>query len=88
VEKKTQLYFRDDNKFEFRKMPLKYSCFLEKKGEAIKRAWRHSYAGQYAFSGYKTISADTVTLVLANVSGGSDINIGSTTFYVQVWKRN
>jgi len=65
MEKKTQLYFRDDNKFEFRKMPLKFSCFLEKKGESITRAWRHSYAGQYAFPGYKNISADTVTLAFA-----------------------
>jgi len=65
MEKKTQLYFRDNNHFVFRQMPLEYSCFLEKKGEAISRAWRHSYAGQYAFRGYKSISADTVTLGFA-----------------------
>ena len=65
MEKKTLLYFRDDNKFEFRKMPLQFSCFLEKKGDAIKRAWRHSYTGQYSFPGYKNISADTITLGFA-----------------------
>ena len=65
MEKKTQLYLRDDNKFEFRKLPLEFSCLLEKKGQDIKRAWRHSYSGQYAFPGYKNISADTVTLGFA-----------------------
>ncbi len=65
MEKKTQLYLRDDNKFEFRKLPLAYSCLLEKKGQEIKRAWWHSYSGQYNFSGYKNMSADTVTLGFA-----------------------
>jgi len=65
MEKKTQLYFRDDNKFVFRKKELKFSCFLEKAGDAIKRAWRHSYAGEYYFPGYKNISADRVTLAFA-----------------------
>jgi hypothetical protein len=65
MEKKTQLYFRDNNHFVFRQMPLEYSCFLEKKGDAMFRGWRHSYAGQYAFRGYKNISADTVTMGFA-----------------------
>ncbi len=65
MEKKVQLFFYDANKFIFRHLPLEYSCLLEKSGDKIKRAWRHSYAGQYAFSGYKNITADTVTLGFA-----------------------
>lgn len=61
-EQKTQLYIRDDRKFTFRKLPLQYSCLLEKKGEKIVRAWRHSYIGEYLFLGYKNMSADMVTL--------------------------
>lgn len=65
MERKTQLYFRDDNKFQFIKRELKYSCLLEKSNGAIKRAWRHSYNGMYSFPGYKNISADTITLGFA-----------------------
>ncbi len=65
MEKKTQLYFKDDNKFVFRKLELSYSCLLEKKGDKIVRAWRHSYGGQYDFPGYKNMTADTVTLGFA-----------------------
>lgn len=62
MEKKTQLFFREDNKFLFRKLPLEYSCLLEKKGDLIQAGYWHTYAGQYAFLGYKNMSADTVTL--------------------------
>lgn len=64
-EKKMQLYFYDDDTFEFRKLPLQYGCLLEKKGDKLIRAWRHSYAGQYSFGGYKNITAGTVTLGFA-----------------------
>lgn len=61
-EQKTQLFIRDDSKFQFRKLPLKYGCLLEKKGEKIVRAWRHSFVGEYYFYGYKGIGPDRVTL--------------------------
>jgi hypothetical protein len=62
MDRKTQLYFHDDGSFEFIKRPLEYSCLLEKNGEKIKRAWRHSFSGEYFFQGYKNIPADMVTL--------------------------
>lgn len=62
TERKTQLYFRDDRKFHFRKLPLKYSCLVEMDGDRMKRGWKHFYGSEFAFSGYKGISADTVTL--------------------------
>lgn len=66
MEKKTQLYFYDNNKFEFRKLQLISSCLSDKTLEQEKgAAWRHSYSGQYDFPGYKNISADTVTLGFA-----------------------
>ena len=62
MEKKTQLYFGDDDTFQFIKRPLQYSCLLGKDGERLKRGWRHSFSGQYIFHGYKNIPADTITL--------------------------
>lgn len=61
-EQKTQLFIRDDGKFQFRKMQLQYGCLIERKNEKIERAWRHSYVGEYNFHGYKNIAADRVTL--------------------------
>lgn len=62
MDKKTQLFFYDDGSFEFIKRPLQYSCLLEKQSDKVKRAWRHSFSGEYYFSGYKNIAADMVTL--------------------------
>ena len=64
-ERKTQLYFRDDNKFHFVKRLLEYSCLVEKKGDELKRGWKHFYGNQFFFSGYKRMSADSVTLGFA-----------------------
>lgn len=61
-EKKTQLYFGDDNTFQFIKRPLKHSCLVEMDGERYVRAWKHFYGNQIPFPGYKSISADAVTL--------------------------
>lgn len=61
-EKKTQVYFRDDNKFKFIKRELEYSCLVEKSKGVLVRAWKHFFGNQYYFPGYKNISADTVTL--------------------------
>lgn len=64
-ERKTQLYFSDDNKFQFIKREVQYSCLVEKIGDTLKRAWKHFYGNQYFFAGYKKMSADTVTLGFA-----------------------
>ena len=61
-EKRTQLYFRDDRKFQFRKMPLEHSCIVEKVDGKYKRAWKHFYNAEIPFSGYKNTSGDSVTL--------------------------
>lgn len=64
-EKKTQLYFRDDRKFQFRKLPLEHSCLVEKEDGKYARAWKHFYGAELPFPGYKNISADSVTLGFA-----------------------
>lgn len=61
-ERKTQLFFRDDNKFSFIKRDLLYSCLIEKSGNALIKGWKHFYCNQFFFPGYKKISADAVTL--------------------------
>lgn len=61
-EKKTQLYFRDDNKFQFIKRELAYSCLVERANGVLIRAWKHFYGSQLFFPGYKNMSADSVTL--------------------------
>jgi len=61
-EKKTQLYFRDDNKFQFIKREVAYSCLVEREKGVLIRAWKHFYGSQLFFPGYKNMSADSVTL--------------------------
>ena len=65
IEKITQLYFRDDNRFQFVKRRLEYSCLVERKGDLMLRAWKHFYGNQLSFRGYKKISAGAVTLGFA-----------------------
>lgn len=64
-EKKTQIYFRDDNKFHFIKRELEFSCLVEKAADVLKRGWKHFYGNQFFFPGYKKLSADSVTLGFA-----------------------
>ena len=64
-ERKTQLYFRDDNKFQFIKRDLAFSCLVERTGDTLKRAWKHFYGSQLFFPGYKNMSADSVSLGFA-----------------------
>lgn len=61
-DKKIQLYFGDDQSFQFIKRPLKYSCLVEMDGDKMKRAWKHFYNTELPFPGYKSISAGLVTL--------------------------
>ena len=62
VEKRTQLFFRDDGRFRFIKRPLKFSCFVQEDNNVIIKAWKHFYGAQIAFPGYKGIPADMVTM--------------------------
>lgn len=61
-EKKTQLFFRDDNKFRFIKRDLAFSSLVEKAGDSLKNGWKHFYGNQLPFPGYKNMQADMVTL--------------------------
>ena len=64
-EQRTQLYFRDDGAFQFRKLDVEEGFLVEKsKGEIIK-AWLMRYKLLKRFDGYKSISADMVTLSFA-----------------------
>ncbi|MFC2060612.1 hypothetical protein ACFLTZ_05965 [Chloroflexota bacterium] len=65
MERKTQIYFRDNHKFRFRKLFLDYSSLLEKDRGELKRGWRHTFAGEYYFPGHKGMTADSVTLGFA-----------------------
>jgi len=62
VETKTQLYFRDTNKFKFVRRPLKFSCLVEMSRDIIKQGWKHFYATELPFAGYRKIPASMVTL--------------------------
>lgn len=64
-ERKTQLYFQDDNKFKFIKRLVEYSSLVEKAKGNLLRGWKHFFGNQFYFPGYKKISADTVTLGFA-----------------------
>jgi hypothetical protein len=61
-ESKLQLFFYDDNTFEFRRRKLEFTCLVEKQGDKIIRAWKHFYNAQFPFPGYKNMSAGMVTL--------------------------
>jgi len=62
-EKRTQLYFRDDGKATFRKLCVEDASMVEKdsNGKIIK-GWKHFYKLQFLFEGFKSLSADMVTL--------------------------
>lgn len=81
-EKRTQLYFRDDRKFQFRKMLLEHSCLVEKVDGKYKRGWKHFYNAELPFPGYKNISGDSVTLGFARdiiLDPYNKIKIGEST---------
>lgn len=61
-ERKLQLYFRDDNKFEFKTRLLEFSSLIEKDGEAIIKGWKHFYACELPFGGYKKLHSNMITL--------------------------
>lgn len=61
-EQRTQLHFRDDGTFEFRRLDIEDTFLVEKKNEEIIRGWKHFYRNQFPFAGYKGIKADQATL--------------------------
>lgn len=61
-EKRTQLFFRDDGKFIFRKMLIEDTFLVEKVDNNIIKGWKHFFKLQFPFAGLKGIGADMVTL--------------------------
>jgi hypothetical protein len=61
-ESRTQLFFRDDGKFIFRRLELEDTFLQEKKDGAIVAGWKHFFKTQFPFPGYGRIPADMVTL--------------------------
>lgn len=65
-EQRTQLYFRDDGGFQFRKLDIMDTFLVEKNNnkEATK-AWMMRYKLLKRFNGFKNIGADMVTISYA-----------------------
>lgn len=65
-EKRTQLYFRDDGGFQFRKLDIEDTFLVEKNSdkEAVK-AWMMRYKLLRRFNGFGSIGADMVTISYA-----------------------
>jgi len=61
-ERGTQLYFRDDGGFLFRKLDIEDAFLVEKKVKEIVKAWMMKYKLLKRFNGYKGIGADMVTM--------------------------
>ncbi len=61
-EQRTQLFLRDDGKFEFRKMRIIDTFMVLIKGDLVLKGWKHFYRLQFPFAGYKGIKPDMVTL--------------------------
>lgn len=66
AEKRTQLYFRDDGGFLFRKLHVEDTFLVEKtKGDETNKAWMMRYKLLKRFDGFKNIGADMVTISYA-----------------------
>lgn len=64
-ERRTQLYFRDDGGFLFRKLDIEDGFLVEKVAKEIIKAWMMRYKLLKRFNGYKKIGADMVTISFA-----------------------
>jgi hypothetical protein len=60
--KRTQLHFRDDGQFQFRKLDILDGFLVEKEQELVVKAWLLFYKLQKRFKGYKKIGSDMVTV--------------------------
>lgn len=61
-EKKVQLYFRGDGKFQFRTLELEYGCLIERAGDQMIKAWKHFFSTELPFAGYRSIRPAMVTM--------------------------
>ena len=61
-EKRTQLFFRDDGKFIFRKLEIEDTFLVEKFNKEVVKGWKHYFKLQVPFPGLKGIAADMVTM--------------------------
>ena len=64
-ERRTQLYFRDDGGFIFRKLDIEDAFLVEKQNKEITKAWMMRYKLLKVFNGFKKIGADMVTISFA-----------------------
>ena len=65
-EQRTQLYFRDDGGFIFRKLDIEDGFLVEKnKKKEITKAWMMRYKLLKRFDGYGNVGADMVTISFA-----------------------
>lgn len=64
-EKRTQLYFREDGKFHFRKLEVEDTFLVEKRNGKRFSAWKLAYKLQLPFAGFKDIKRDNVTVSFA-----------------------
>lgn len=60
--KGSQLYFRNDEKFFFRKVPIISGALVRKKGEQFIEAWLHRPNNQFIFDGYKNMPGGKITV--------------------------
>ena len=60
--KRTQLHFRDDGQFQFRKLDILDGFLVEKVQDVVVKAWLLFYRLQKRFKGYKRIGSDMVTI--------------------------
>jgi hypothetical protein len=61
-EKKTCLHFYDDHTFEFKKREVESACLIDKKDGNIIKGWKHFFATEAWFTGFRNMHADAVTL--------------------------
>lgn len=61
-QKRTQLHFRDDGQFEFRKLEIEDGFLVEKEQDVVTKAWLMFYKLQKRFGGYRKIGSDMVTV--------------------------
>ena len=61
-QKRTQLYFRDDGQFQFRRLDIEDGFLVEKEQDAVVKAWLLFYKLQKRFRGYGKMGSDMVTM--------------------------
>lgn len=61
-EQCTQLYFRDDGNFIFRKLPIENSFLVEKQNDEVISAWMMPYKLLKQFKGFKNMQRGKVLL--------------------------